>query len=249
MPRVETALSVLNNYVKSANYNRGIAFVAGKETGTLDIDAGQIATLAQELDSIVDWDASPRIAAMIVRGAPRILDAIRMVNSYTKQGYGGAAARGQSLVAQVMKADDLLKYDASTVALSTDAMAKWLRTYSAVGAAAWSGNSSYQNTMIVSSQPYLAHIILGFIDPVMVPKLNQIQLIKEGDAMVPEVLDWTRSTFGDNDTPTHELFQPWVIAPSQKYYIATKAYVVGDDKLQPVGFTIKRASDIISALV
>jgi len=249
MAKVETAVSVLNNYVSSQSYNKTTVFIGGKSMAALDIDKREVLLLGQELDASLDWEKSPRIASMIVRGAPRLLDSIRMVNSNTKNGFKGAGARGQELVIQSIKVSDLLKYNPSSSVLATYPMTTWLRTITSTGATQWSGTSNYNNVMTVDSQGYLAHLFLGFINPVEVPKLERIQLIKEGDAMVPEVLDFgIRESFSSFSTPIHELMQPWIIGPNQKYYIAAYYSIVGDDKTQPIGYTVKRASDVIAAL-
>jgi hypothetical protein len=236
-------------YKRSPAYTPGMVAIANKGFAALDIPDEEIRVLGQELDTLVDWDTNPRLAAMVVRGAPRILDAVRMVNSNTKQGYSGAAARGQQIVVQKMNVSDILKTGAGSSTLSSDAMTTWLRAFGATGASTWSGTATNQNIMTVDSLPNLAHVFLGFIDPIEIPKLNKIQLIKEGDNMVQEVLSWDfRGGFGDYVTPTHELLQPWIIAPLQKYYIACNCQIIGDDKMEPVGFTVKRATDILSAL-
>lgn len=239
------ASEVLRAYVQV----KDTVYIQGKPMSALDLTPDGLLILAQELDTFCDIEQNPVVADIIARGAPRILDAVRMVNYETKNGYEGAAARGPALVVNPMQPGDLLKYDAATSALSTDGKADWLESKTARGAAAWSGTSTYTNQMLVSSLPVLAHIYLGFVNPIEVPKVNKIQLIKDGDAWPEEVFTWNwRQTFGNNLTPTYELKQPWILPPGRSYYIAAYYPITGDDLLQPIGFTVKRATDIIAAL-
>lgn len=244
-----SALDVINRYRNTPAYGKNVVYIGGKTVAALDIEEREIKTLAQEIDTFVDWDSAPRIAAMVVRAAPRILDAVRMVNEHTRSGYGGAAGRGNQLIAQPMQLFDILRYNPSSTAVGTYPMTTWLRQPTSTGASAWSGTSTYTNPMIVSSLPYLSHVYVGFIDAVEVPKVNKIQIIKDGDPYPVENpnFEW-RGTFGDNMVPTHELLQPWIIPPTSAYYIAVNYYAVGDDKLQPIAFTVKRATDVLSAI-
>lgn len=244
------ANDILNRYVTSPAYKPGVVFIGAKSWTVVDIAKEERETLGQEIDTFVDWETAPRIASMVVRAAPRILDAVRLVNAQTKQGYGGAAGRGQQLIAQPLQLFDLLRAAPSSTEVATYPMTSWLVSKTSTGAIAWSGTSTYSNTMVVSSLPYLCHIFIGFIDTIEVPKINKIQVVKDGDTYPVENpnFEW-RGKFGDNMVPTHELLQPWIIPPSSKYYIGVNWYAVGDDRLQPVGFAIKRATDVLSAII
>ncbi len=244
-----SALDVLTRYRNSSVYTPNEVSIGGKKIAALDISVPEMKVLAQEIDTFVDWESAPRIASMVVRAAPRIFDSVRMVNEHTRTGYGGAAGRGNQLIAQPLQLFDILRYNPSSAVVGTYPMTSWLREPTSTGASAWSGTSTYKNEMIVSSLPYLAHIYVGFINPVETPKCNKIQIIKDGDPYPVENpnFEW-RGTFGDNMVPCHELLQPWIIPPTSQYYIAVNYYAVGDDKLQPIAFTVKRATDVLSAI-
>jgi hypothetical protein len=248
--KIQSAYDVLKDYVGDKSLcTPDSVFIGGKANAAKDIPWNEVEILAQELDSMVDWEQNPVLASLIVRGAARVLDAVRMVNAESKQGYKGAAARGAQLVVSPIRVADLLLYNASSSTLADYPKTTWETAITARGAAAWSGTSTYNNEMLVSSLPMLSHVYLGFINPIDVPKMDQIQLIKDGDPMAVETLSFGwRQTFGDNQCPVHELKQPWVIPPGAKYYIACSYYLTGDDLTQPIGFTVKRATDILSAL-
>ena len=244
---------VLKAYVANPRlYTANKVWVRGEVQSALDISADGLAILGQELDAYADVARNPVMAEIIARGAPRILDAVRMVNYESKNGYGGAGARGHELLVNPIGVNDILKYNAGTTTLSTDSKAtgeNWLRTLAAAAAAAYSGTSTYNNLMLVSSLPVVSHVYLGWVNPIEVPKVERIQLIKDGDPWAPEVFVWQwRDTFGANRVPTYEQKQPWVIPPGRAYYIAVDYYITGDDKLQPIAFAVKRATDILAAL-
>jgi hypothetical protein len=244
------AIDIIKRYISSGAYKPGTVFIGNKTWAVTDLSKDECELLASEIDTFVDWDTAPRIASMVVRAAPRILDAVRLVNAQTNQGYGGAAGRGQQLIAQPLQLFDLLRAAPSSTVVGTYPMLSWLVSKASTGAIAWSGTSTYNNTMVVDSLPYLAHIFIGFIDTIEVPKINKIQIVKDGDTYPVENpnFEW-RGTFGDNMVPCHELLQPWIIPPASKYYIGVNWYAVGDDKLQPIGFAIKRATDVLSAII
>jgi hypothetical protein len=93
-------------------------------------------------------------------------------------------------------------------------------------------------------------VYFGFVDPVPVPKANVIQLVLDADPWVQEVMDWEwRKCFGDRETPVYELKDPWVIRPGASFRISVRDYITGDDRIIPIGFSVKRGGDIIAALV
>jgi len=246
------AIDIIKRYINTAGgaYKPGFVFIGSKSWAVTDISKDECELLAQEIDTFVDWETSPRVASMVVRAAPRILDAVRLVNANTKQGYGGAAGRGMQLIAQPLQLFDLLKATPGSTDVTSYPMTTWLVNKTAAGVSNWSGQAAYCNTMVVSSLPYMAHVFVGFIDSIEVPKVNKIQIVKDGDTYPIENpnFEW-RGQFGSFAVPTHELLQPWIIPPSSKYYIGAYYYATGDDKMQPIGFAIKRATDVLSAMV
>ena len=228
---------VLRGYVGSPSYKADEVWIAGRSYAARALDSNQLDLLVEDLESIANQQSNPFVANMIARNSPRIFDLVRVVNHETKQGYMGAAARGNALVLNPLRMGD--------VSITHG----WQVNVAATGAATWIATSTTNIDMLVSSLPVLGHIYLGFVDAVEVPKVSTIQLVKNGDTWPEEVLPlgW-RQGFGTNSTPTYELKQPWIIPPSESYYIPVRYDRVGDDHLQPVAFTVKRATDIIAAL-
>jgi hypothetical protein len=238
-----TVFETLSAYRRGGQYKANSVFIGGKDYLALDISPEDLQILAGDLDTLLDHEANPEVADIIARGSPRILDAVRLVNVNTKQGYKGSQARGMALCTNPLVPGDL------KAASSASAKTNWLTTVSTAAAANYSGDSTNVNNMVVSSLPVLAHVILGFVNPIEVPKMDRIQLIKNGDPWVYEALTYGwRAQLGTYHTPVYELKQPWIIPPGEKYYIACQYIITGDDKTQPIAFAIKRATDIIAAL-
>jgi len=103
--------------------------------------------------------------------------------------------------------------------------------------------------LTISSLAVVGHCYFGFVNPVPMPKVNVVQLVFDSDPWPQEVLDWEwREGFGDNETPVYELKMPWIIPPGRSYRISVRNYITGEDRLTPIGFSVKRASDIIASI-
>ena len=229
---------ILDAYIQSAQYEKNQVNVAGKTYGALDLDEDDYRVFREELVVLSRRVYNPAIADCIARGAPRLLDAVRMVNDQSKQGFKGASSRGDQLIINPMRVGDVSR-------------TTWLVTVSAAGAANWLGATGAANDidMLVSSLPVISHIFLGFIDPVASPKIDRVQLVKDSDPYVEEVLDFGWSAiFGDGQTPFHELKTPWIVPPGSSYYMPVSYFITGEDRLQPVAYAVKRARDVIAAL-
>ena len=231
--------TVLAAYVHSASYKAGEVKIAGRSYTARDLSADELKYLTEDLESLAEQQSNPLVANMIARNSPRILDLVRVVNAQSgcQQGYGGAGARGNALVVNPLRQGDVTITHGWQVAIT------------AIGATTWIGSSTSTIAMTVSSLPVLGHIYLGFVDPIEVPKVDAVQLVKNGDPWPEEVLvfNW-RHGFGSHSTPVHELKQPWIVPPGENYYIPLRYNRVGDDRLEPIAFTVKRASDILTAL-
>lgn len=229
--------TVLRSYTRSPSYKTNEVWIAGRTYDAKDLDASELNLLIEDLESLATQQSNPFVANMIARNSPRILDLVRVVNKETKQGYGGAGARGNQLVVNPLRQADVSITHGWQVAIT------------ATGAATWIGTSAATISMVVSSLPVIGHIYLGFIDPVEVPKAETVQFVKGGDSWPEEVMTFNwRQGFGVINTPTHELRQPWTIPPSEVYYIPVRYNRVGDDRLEPIAFVVKRATDILAAI-
>jgi hypothetical protein len=220
--------------------------VGGKEYGALDPVDQDFDIFVAEMSVITKRNRNPMVADIIARNSPRLWDAVRMVNDNTKVGFGGAGARGARLLFNPLEPRDLGSAGGFP---GTTPPTTWFRSVTSVAARRlWPDANTIDLT--ISSLPVLSHVYFGFVDPIAVPKPNVIQLVLDSDPWAQEVLDWEwREAYGDVETPVYELKNPWVIRPGASYRISVRDYITGDDRIIPIGFSVKRASDIIATLV
>ena len=232
--RVSSVPDIIDTYVRSSDYSPGQAFIGGKGVSARELTAAELAIFKTELAIIASRQRNQAIADLIARKAPRVLDLVRVVNYETKQGFKGAGARGNELILNPIRVGDVGR-------------TTWFVSVTASGAANWIGSSASTRGMTVSSLPVLGHIYLGFVDQVATPKVDAVQLVKNGDPWPEEVLDFDWRGNAD-ELALHELKQPWTIPPAENYYMPVRYYITGDDKLVPIAFAVKRATDVIAAL-
>ena len=228
---------VIDSYLKSSAFTPGSVLLRGANFSAKELTDEQLSLFVAELETLSMRYKNPNIASMIARGAERILDLVRMVNYRTNAGFYGARARGDKLVVDALRLTD--------VSLTT-----WVVNRATAAAAAWIGSSTTTINMLVSSLPVIGHLYLGFVDPVGFPLVDRIQLVKDGDPWVPEVVQFQwRDTMGDNQVPMYELREPWILPPQSTYYIPLNYFSTGEDRLTPVAFVVRRARDTIAALI
>ena len=250
MNGVATVEEVLEAYVNgripSQPYIKDSVFIGGKPTGALDPSMSDFGIFVSEMMVITKRQRNPMVGDIIIRNSPRLWDVIRLVNNATKQGFGGAAARGDRLLFNPLEPRDLGRAGGFPGTAPPD---NWLQTPTSVGAARLWPPTSGSIVLTITSLPVVGHVYFGFMDPVLTPKVNNIQLVLDADPWPEEILDWEwRESFGDTETPVYELKQPWVIRPGASYRISVRNYITGEDRLTPIGFSVKRASDIIASL-
>jgi hypothetical protein len=235
-----------NGQLQGQPYVKDKVWVAGKEGAALDPDQNDFNTFVAEMVVIAKRQRNAMVGDIIARNSPRLWDVIRMVNANTKVGYGGGGSRGDRLVLNPLEPRDLGRGGGWPGTAPPDS---WLQVPATVGAARLWPPTSGTITLTISSLPVIGHVYFGFVNPVPVPKVNIVQLLLDSDAWPEEVIDWEwRESYGDTETPVYELKQPWVIKPGGAYRISVRNYITGEDRLTPIGFSVKRASDIIASL-
>lgn len=236
----------LNNQLPGQRYTTDSVMIGGAKVAALDPSPQDFAIFVAEMVVIAKRQRNAMVGDIIARNSPRLWDVIRLVNNTTKQGFGGASSRGDRLLFNPLETRDLGRAGGFPGTAPPDS---WLQVPAAVGAARLWPPTSGSITLTISSLPVLGHVYFGFVDPVLVPKVNNIQLVLDADAWPEEIIDWEwRESYGDTETPVYELKQPWVIRPGASYRISVRNYITGEDRLTPIGFSVKRASDIIASL-
>ena len=220
--------------------------VAGKDYAASEPGQEDFEIFVSEMTVITKRQRHALVADIIARNSPRLWDAVRMVNSNTKVGYGGAGARGDRLLFNPLETRDLGRAGGFPGTTPPDT---WFRSVTAVGGARLWPPSSGTIDLTIGSLPVLSHVYFGFMNPTAVPKSNILQLVLDSDAWAEEVADWEwREAYGDTETPVYELKNPWVIRPGASYRINVRDYTTGDDRPIPIGFSVKRGRDIIASL-
>ena len=246
----EAVEDILERYasgrIESQPYMRDSVFIGGAKVAALDPSPADFRIFVSEMMVIAKRQRNPMVGDIITRNAPRLWDLIRMVNANTKQGFGGAGSRGDRLLFNPLEPRDLGRGGGFPGTSPPDS---WLQVPATVGAARLWPPTSGKITLTVSSLALLGHVYFGFVNPVAVPKVNAIQLVLDSDAWPEEIMDWEwRESYGDTETPVYELKLPWVIRPGAAYRISVRNYITGEDRLTPIGFSVKRAQEIIASL-
>lgn len=212
--------------------SREKVYLAGREVTVSGLAEEDVKLFTEELDRIVNDMKSPTVATMVAEHSPEVLDMIRLINKETGQGFGGALATGNELTLGIGSAPD---FERAGTQLSN-----WERSVS-TGTIDWLFSES--NPLTTGEQQGL--IIIGVIDPVETPKIDQVQLTKNNDTKPIERLTglYERRDFGTNETPVHEFREPWIIPPENTFYSRAHCHTSGSDKLQPISFVIQRARD------
>ena len=232
--------------IPGMQYQPNVITIGPKTYSAQDTDPGDFETFVQEMAIITKRQRHPMVADILARGAPRLWDLVRMVNHETKNGYGGIASRGDKLVINPLEVRDLGRAGGFP---GTAAPNDWLETPTALGPARLWPPTSGTIDLTISSLAVLGHVYFGFVDPVPDPKVSGIQLILDSDPWPEEVVDWNwREATGDNENPVYELRAPWLLRNGASYRVNVRYYTTGEDRLQPIGFSVKRARDIIASL-
>lgn len=200
--------------------------VAGKDEKLSKLSREDAFIFATELETVVHAQQNPIVRDIIIRNAPLILDLVRIVNVETKQGFKGMAARGSEL-------------EMSWIVPRTFNKTTWLQSITATGTINW-----LAETKALEEEGL---IILGWIDPIEDPKINRILYTKDGDPITAQTLTFeVRKGLGITDLPVSEQKQPLIVPPEHKIKIDMHAFATGDDRIQPIGFHIRKASDFMS---
>jgi len=238
MPDVE---AILRGYWGSPQYNSDKVPI-----GRQHFDAQEPSMEDRELFIAEMFTAvrKPIAGPLIARNSPKLWDAIRLLNKVTGEGYGGAAARGERLVANPLETRDTGSGGGFP---GTSPLTGWyLSVASIANRRLYPASGTVDLT--ISSRPVLSHVYFGWQDDVRRPKASLVQLVLDSDPWPEEVMDFTWDSMPGEGPAIYELKQPWLIRPGASYRVSVRHYQTGDDYLQPIGYSVKRALDIIASI-
>lgn len=235
----------LEQYKRGQGYNPNVVTLGSKTYIALDPDDFDWQLFKDEVKAIVRRQTNPQIADAVARRAPYLWDAVRLTNANTKNGFKGSLSRGDQLMLNALQDRDLGRAGGMP---GTSPPTGFYVAATVAGTRIWPPSSG-SIVLTVSSLPVLAHVYIGFTDPVAVPKVSTVQLVLDSDPWAEEVVDFEwQNGQGDNRPNFYELRAPWVIRPGASYRVSARYYIAGDDKLTPVGFSVMRAVESIASI-
>ena len=205
----------------------------------------EVTTILKKLDSMTPgW--GPQATMMVAEGAFAVLQAVRLVKAQAKQNFRGIYAQGGSLDLRWLRPKDV-----GGAILRGSAAAGALGLYAGAGGAVYTWLSTLvvntTNHMIPSqtNELYAAVVYLGFIDPIEVSAIDQVQFTLYGVSVTPQQADFKMlRTFDSNDTPAAKLEKPIIVPPLGTQALDVYSYRSGDTKIQPVAILVARASEL-----
>ena len=213
-------------YVPIQNYPEEEIVIAGRKEKASALSSAEVQAFVTQLDAIIHSQQCPVVKDIIARNARLLLDAIRVVNINTKQGFKGFAARGSELEINYVRPKTFNK-------------TTWLQSIASAGTVSW-----LAETKALEEE---ALVILGWIDPIEVPKIDAVLYTKDGDPLPAQTLPFeVRDAFGTIKTPVVEQKLPITVLPEHKIKIDMNAFATGDDKIQPIAFHIRKAADFMT---
>lgn len=176
--------------------------------------------LKKDISNYVFQEKEPTVAQLIADNIDNIAATVALVNANTSQGYKGMNAEGKQVDLQGMRAKDIIGQDSWTSSVTAGSATTWIDKTGA--------NELPENE---------AHVILGFYDPIDVPKIDAVKIKKGTETYPSQTLPLNvRKTFGTETSPVIRLKNVLVVPPKGTYSIDYYPNITGNDKLQPIGF-------------
>jgi len=222
------------DHVKIKDYPEAEDIVAGVRTKLASMSRQEVQSLAEMLDKMFYLNSYYTVKQTIVENFDLIVDLVRSVKTETKQPFEGILAKGNKLTIKPFDTGDF------TNVWGTDTGKTWQKSVSAGTSYDYLGTSSANETTAEEE----GIIILGLLEKEITPKIDQIQLEKNGEQYIPQYLEWDAAA----DEPFLPLPEPFVMLPETSYYIKVHAYESGTTELVPVGFKVLQAKSVTSLI-
>lgn len=166
-----------------------------------------------------------------------ILEAAEVAKYQLEAPFGGINAKTNQFGWTMIQPNFLLATAAPTYSTST-----WAKNYATSDVttmwADWIGSSASNRTL----SKYATMIVLGFYDPVELPKISAIKAHIKGD----EYPVWWVDNALRQGLHIFELPKPHIIEREQNLYYQVKVARPGDDELQPLGVYFGRGDHLRS---
>lgn len=219
----------------------------GKDYTLAKLSNADIKRLGDEMDVLVA-NLNPIIQDLYARNALTILNAVRMVNTETKQGFKGFLASGNELDIQFLGPRQFHDPDgAANLARLT-----WARTITAAMMVAPS-SVAYINDMASGIWPAAefelvmaeeeALVLLGFVNDAALPCSNGYQITMNTEPYDIEDMDFEMAQ-PLTGTSLWEMKRPWTLPPEQSGMVHLRYFRAAPDECKPIGVWIHMARNM-----
>lgn len=205
----------------------------------------EVDTFVHDIDALANDAQNVEISKAVAQELPALIDALRMVNHETTQGYGGLRAVGAELdvgwLTPAMIGNTTLLNNVGTALLGIYAAANGTRTWTATFVAGTAQDVIPSQQM--SQYAGLVHI--GAIDTIAVPKLNRIRFTLSGVNTPLQPLNFNHRTIGETADLRFVKFKQSIIAgPLKTQAVTVYPNLAGDAKLELLSILIAKAESL-----
>lgn len=208
--------------------------------------AGEMAELAQSETDIfnAEWDKFiaihyPQREFMDVfeDNKQQVLDAIKIAKFQLEVEFGGINCSSNQFGWTMIQPNHVLATAAPAYSTNT-----WMKNWATSDVVSMWADLWGTSTTDKQVSKYATMILLGFYDPVELPKVSAIKAKIKGE----EYPIWWIENAVREGVHIYELPQPIVIEKEQTYYFQAKIARAGDDELQPFGVYFGRGDHLRS---
>ncbi len=244
---VEEIAALENTYIKEATVRLGRP---AKDYTLAKLSNGDIKRLGDEMDTLV-VNLNPIIQDLYVKNALTILNAVRMVQDNTKQGFKGSLASGNELDIEFFGPRLFQDPDAAAGTRRTT----WVRTITAAMVAYRDCPYINDLTSPIFAPPAVpveveltmveeeALVLLGFVNDAATPCSNGFQITMNRDVYDIQDMDFEMAQ-PLTGTSLWEMKKPWTLPPEQSGKIEAYYYQVGTDETRPLGIWVKQSREL-----
>lgn len=207
--------------------------------------AGEMADLTQDEQNIfnAEWDKfitlhyqQREFMDVFEDNKSQISDALKIAKYQLEMEFGGINAATNQIGWTFIQPNFVLAQSA----VPTYSTSTWMKNYATSDVVSMWADLFGSSTTDYHVSKYATMILLGFYDPVDVPKISAIKAKIKGEDYP---VWWVEEAMREG-VHIFELPQPIVIEKEQTYYIQAKIARAGDDELQPFGVYFGRGDHL-----
>jgi len=241
---VEELAALENTYIGADTVRLGRP---AKDYDLAKLSNADINRLGDEMDTLVA-NLNPIIQDLYVKNAQTILNAVRMVQDNSKQGFKGALASGNELDIQFLGPRLFQDPDAAAGTRRTT----WVRTITAAIVAYRDCPYINDLTSPIFAPPAVpveveltmveeeALVLLGFVNDAATPCSNGFQITMNRDVYDIQDMDFEMAQ-PLTGTALWEMKKPWTLPPEQSGWVHLRYFRAGLDECKPIGVWVRMA--------